>query len=97
MSTKATRWGCEHEEVARDKFIEEISKMHVNFKVSECGFFFINPDVPYLGASPDGLVWCDCCGEGFLEINVPFVKSTILYQTLKVITSFVYRKMMMAA
>ena len=73
FSTKATRWGCEHEEVARDKFIEEISKMHVNFKVSECGFF-INPDVPYLGASPDGLVWCDCCGEGCLEIKCPFCK-----------------------
>ena len=28
---------------------------------------------------------------------VPFVKRTRLYQTLKVITSFVYRKMMMAA
>ena len=73
FSTKATRWVCEHEEVASDTF-KEISKMHVNFKVSECGFFFINPDVPYLGASPDRMVWCDCYGEGCLEIKCPFCK-----------------------
>ena len=38
--------------------------------------FFISPNVPFLGASPDGLVSCDCCGFSVLEIKCPFcVKS----------------------
>ncbi len=26
----------------------------------------------YLGATPDGIVNCDCCGEGLLEIKCPY-------------------------
>lgn len=38
--------------------------------------FFINPSVPFLGASPDGLVSCDCCGVSVIEVKCPFcVKS----------------------
>ncbi|KAL4112365.1 hypothetical protein QTP88_016173 [Uroleucon formosanum] len=29
----------------------------------------INPSLPYLGASPDGIINCDCCGKGCLEIK----------------------------
>lgn len=39
---------------------------------------FINPSVPFLGASPDGFVSCDCCGVGVsvIEVKCPFcVKS----------------------
>ena len=32
----------------------------------------MNPDYPHLGASPNGLVECSCCGEGLLEIKCPF-------------------------
>jgi len=27
---------------------------------------------PYIGASPDGLVSCSCCGDGVLEVKCPF-------------------------
>ena len=27
---------------------------------------------PYLGATPDCIVWCNCCGEGILEIKCPY-------------------------
>ena len=27
---------------------------------------------PFLGASPDGLVCCSCCGKGLLEIKCPY-------------------------
>lgn len=30
---------------------------------------FIDPDFSYLGASPDALVQCKCCGKGHLEIT----------------------------
>ena len=32
----------------------------------------INPKFPHLGASPDGLIACDCCGLGCLEIKCPY-------------------------
>ena len=33
----------------------------------------INPLYPYLGATPDGFVYCDCCGYGVLEIKSPLL------------------------
>ena len=32
----------------------------------------LNPKWPHLGASPDGLVQCDCCGKWVVEIKYPY-------------------------
>ena len=32
----------------------------------------IHPDYPHLEASPDGIVKCDCCGFGVLELKCQF-------------------------
>ena len=32
----------------------------------------VHPCYPHLGASPDGIVTCDCCGKGVLEIKCPY-------------------------
>jgi hypothetical protein len=37
----------------------------------ECGLF-IHPEKTYLGASPDVLVECLCCGPGVVEIKCPY-------------------------
>ena len=34
--------------------------------------FFISLTVPYIGASPDALVSCNCCGNSCLESKCPF-------------------------
>jgi len=34
---------------------------------------FVNTDFPHLGASPDGLIPCKCCGEGLLQIKCPYI------------------------
>lgn len=39
-----------------------------NFVVQLSGLV-INPEYPLLGASPDGVVSCDCCGIGLVEIK----------------------------
>ena len=44
---------------------------HVNFEVVEVGLY-INSDTPYIGASPDGIVKCDCHEPRALEIKCPF-------------------------
>ena len=48
-------------------------QVHENFKICDSGLV-LDPDIPHLGASPDGLVSCDCCGEGCLEIKCPLCK-----------------------
>ena len=64
------RWGCEHERTARDVYAQHNKNAHDTFVIAEAGFF-VNPQYPHLGASPDGLVSCNCCGEGVLEIKCP--------------------------
>ena len=48
-----------------------MEELHENFSANECGFF-PSLTVPYIGASPDALVSCNCCGNGCLEIKCPF-------------------------
>ena len=47
-----------------------MSKSHLNHSINLSGLI-LNPDFPYLGASPDGIVNCSCCGVGCLEIKCP--------------------------
>jgi len=46
-------------------------RTHEHFVVSDSGLN-VNPQWPHLGASPDGIVNCDCCGKGSCEIKCPF-------------------------
>ena len=69
--SQALRWGIEKEEVARRQYEQISSKKHTSFCVGTTGLH-INPDHPHLGASPDGLVTCSCCGDGLLEIKCPY-------------------------
>ena len=73
----AIRWGVDHEDVARQDYIKEMSSSHTNFKCTNAGLV-VNPLYPHLGASPDGFVQCDCCaGKGLLEIKCPFAAKDV--------------------
>ena len=61
-----------HEQVAIDKYEETLKNKHTNFQVRKCGLF-VNDQFPYLAASPDALVSCDCCGSGVVEVKCPFI------------------------
>ena len=69
FSTEATKWGCSHEKTARMHYIIFQKGRHKDFKLSESGFF-INRPHGFIGATPDGLVNCSCCGEGVCEVKV---------------------------
>ena len=69
--TQATEWGCEHEKTARDAYLKKAKNSHLNLVVSDSGLV-IHPQYPYLGASPDGCICCECCGRGVLEVKCPF-------------------------
>ena len=47
------------------------TESHENFTVSDSGLH-INPKWPFMGASPDGLVDCNCCSKGICEIKCPY-------------------------
>ena len=73
FTSKATDWGCSHEKLARDMFLEQFRLDHPTAKIEDVGFF-INPEVPYIGASPDGLLSCECCGIHVIEVKCPYCK-----------------------
>ena len=56
------RTACEHDEEARRKYSQTMSLSHRDF-VDDSGFF-VCVEHPFIGASPDGLVSCDCCSDG---------------------------------
>lgn len=65
------RWGCTHEREVASQYTRLMQKDHEEFHLQECGLF-INPSYPYLGATPDGVISCKCCGTGILEVKCPF-------------------------
>lgn len=71
FSTAATRWGCEHERSAISEYKKAAQQQHDCLKVSESGLV-VHPKYPFLGASPDGLVDCECCSSGVLEVKCPY-------------------------
>ena len=51
--------------------MNEYGKSHKSASITQSGLF-IDHDHPFLGASPDGIVSCKCCGNGLLEIKCSF-------------------------
>lgn len=69
FNTEATKWGRYHEKAAREAYSCYQKQKHKHFFLSDSGLF-VGTEEPYLGASPDGLVSCDCCGVGACEIKL---------------------------
>lgn len=80
----AIKWGRDHEEdgfrmyeniVTGKEKPEQVHlvnmSVHSGHSVQKSGLV-ICTDAPYFGASPDGVINCDCCGFGVLEIKCPF-------------------------
>lgn len=68
-ATYAMKRGLLCEDNARKAFLDE-SKYHVDIEVQQCGLFLCRSH-PFLGASPDGIATCSCCGPRLLEIKSP--------------------------
>ena len=57
---------------------------HSGLNVTSCSFF-ICVKHRFLGASPDTLIECNCCGQGFVEVKCSLVECI----TLSVTSSFI--------
>ena len=63
--------GKAHEATAVQEYSDIIKNSHQNLTVSPTGLW-LSKDYPFLGASPDSIVSCDCCGKGVVEVKCPF-------------------------
>ena len=68
--TNQMQYGSAMESSARDWYFATQKQKHVNLSVREAGFH-VRVNYPFLGASPDGIVSCDCHDQKLLEIKCP--------------------------
>ncbi|XP_034232356.1 uncharacterized protein LOC117640175 [Thrips palmi] len=60
--------GLDLEGDAKTEYLELMRRSHTNFQLYNTGLY-ISPEFPFIGASPDGKVHCDCHGYGLVEIK----------------------------
>ena len=54
-----------------------------NEKTAKELYLSLIQEEPFLGATPDALIHCDCCGDGCLEIKCPFTgREKIIFELL---------------
>ena len=69
--SEATKWGCDHESSAKTAYINIMKESHRGFICNDSGLV-VSTTHPFIGASPDGSIHCECCGPGVLEIKCPY-------------------------
>ena len=88
FKSQATNWRCDHESIALKYYCNFMEELLENFSANECGFF-ISLTVPYIGAGPDALVSCNCCGNGCLEIKCQFdSREKFVFEMLDCVDSY---------
>ena len=70
--SKATKWGCDHEDLAKSAYVDNMKDVHTGFVCKDSGLV-VSSTHPFIGASPDGSIQCECCtGIGVLEVKCPY-------------------------
>jgi hypothetical protein len=65
------QWGkCKEEEALKEFYALEATK-HIDFKLEKSGLY-LDKNRAYIGASPDGIMYCKCHGKAVIEIKCPF-------------------------
>ncbi|XP_069116847.1 uncharacterized protein [Argopecten irradians] len=72
VNSMSTSFGHDNEPIARQMYFNKYQQEHQKASLQLCGLF-VDKDHPFLGASPDGIVKCKCCGEGLLEVKCSFM------------------------
>ena len=68
---EACNYGISTEGEAMDAFKKKLTKDgHTNVRINRCGLI-VHPLYPYIAASPDGIITCDCCSDRVLEVKCP--------------------------
>ena len=67
---KAIKYGRALEPHAQREYVYEFKQTQLNFHCQDIGLVLFK-QYPYLGASPDLIVECTCCGKGVVAIKSP--------------------------
>ena len=67
----AINWGVYNEPFAIANFLKAQRGFHKHMKVNTCGVF-VCAQYPFIAASPDAIVTCDCCRVRPLEVKNPY-------------------------
>ena len=70
-SNYAIKHGQTMEPHAKNLYTRLMKTIHKGFKVRDSGLV-IHKKLPYLAASPDLVIECNCCGSGLCEIKCPY-------------------------
>ena len=70
-NTPALNYGRDTENKAGDTLFEFIKGRHKDIKLSDCGLFVVEI-LPYVGASPDGVLLCSFCEKFCMEIKCSY-------------------------
>ncbi|XP_069122147.1 uncharacterized protein [Argopecten irradians] len=65
-------WGVKNEDRALHAFLKDYMKTHHAVQVSRTGLF-VHPTYPYIRASPDAIISCECHGRSLVEVKCPYV------------------------
>ena len=67
---KAIKHGRALKPHAKREYVYEFKQTQLNFHCQDIGLVLFK-QYPYLGASPDLIVECTCCGKGVVAIKSP--------------------------
>lgn len=67
----ALKYGRTMEIEAVNMFCDVMKKRHKDFRSEKCGLF-LHENLPFIGASPDRIIYCSCCPVACLEVKCPY-------------------------
>ena len=77
-SLESVKWGRDNEGNALKAFYAKESVKHIKFKLEKAGLFR-DKNRAYIGASPDGIMYCKCHGKSTLEVKCPYnIRNSII-------------------
>ncbi|KAH6947344.1 hypothetical protein HPB50_018470 [Hyalomma asiaticum] len=72
VKVPALTWGLDHEKDAFEAYKAKEANKHHGFLCQRSGMH-LSTAHPFIGASPDAIVSCSCCGKGVVEFKCPFL------------------------
>lgn len=72
LRVPAVMWGLEHEQDAFEAYKAKEATKHQNFECHRSGLH-LSAAYPFIGATPDAITSCSCCGRGVVEFKCPFL------------------------
>ena len=70
FKSNATIWDSQHEEEVCREYESMTQSHRIDFSISK-SVLVIHESYPFMSASPDGTINCECYGHGVLEIKCP--------------------------